>query len=185
MLRDYARNGTEDAFAAVVSRHVNLVYSVALRRVNDPHFAEEITQAVFIILARKAGSLGPNTILAGWLCRTARYDDADALTMQRRRQRREQEAYMRKLGRFGCPIRSRRNLDRITPLLDDALEKLGRKDHDALVLRYFEGRPFAEVGAAFGASEAPQKFAWAAHWKSCGSPSPIAVSARRPPSSRV
>ena len=153
LLREYARNNSEAAFAALVARHVNLVYSVALRQVRDPHLAGEITQAVFIILARKADALGPLIILPGWLCRTARYASANALTIQRRRQHREQEAHMQSI--LNEP--ESETWQQIAPLLDGAMEQLGKKDHDALVLRFFEGRNFREVGAALGASEEAAK----------------------------
>ena len=70
LLREFAGRGSETAFAALVTRHVNKVYSVALRHTRNPHQAEEITQAVFVILARKAGRLGKNVILSGWLYHT-------------------------------------------------------------------------------------------------------------------
>ena len=94
LVREYAASQSERAFETLVSRHINLVYSAALRQVRDAHLAEEISQAVFVILARKAGSLGSKTILSGWLYRTARFAAADALKIQCRRQRREQEACM-------------------------------------------------------------------------------------------
>src|SRR5262245_26913695 len=94
LVREYAENQSESAFSALVTRHLNLVYSAAQRQVNDPGLAEEVAQSVFIVLSRKAGSLGPKTVLSGWLYRTTRFVSTNAVQARRRRQKREQEAGM-------------------------------------------------------------------------------------------
>ena len=149
LLREYAQSGSQDAFATLVSRHINLVYSVAMRRLADSHLAEDVTQAVFTILASKAKSLGEKTVLSGWLCRTATNVSADALKIQRRRQLREQEAYMQSTLNESGPD----TWAQIEPLLETALAQLDEKDHDALVLRFYENKHMAQVGLALGTSE--------------------------------
>ena len=123
LLAQYARENSEAAFATLVTRHVNLVYSTALRNAGNPHAAEEITQAVFIILARKARSLSPQTILSGWLYQTARLTAANFLRAEIRRQHREQEAYMQSL--LNEPELN--VWPQIAPLLDAAMAGSGRK----------------------------------------------------------
>ncbi len=151
LVRAYLRQGSEEAFAELVRRHVSLVYSVALRHVGIAAHAEEITQAVFIILARKAASLRPDAVLEGWLYETARLTSLGFLRGERRRQFREQEAYMQSTLGESNDVSV---WNQMSPLLDEAMSHLGKKDRDAVILRFFKDKNLGEVAAALNVTEA-------------------------------
>jgi len=147
LLKQYAC-GDESAFKELFERYVHLVYSAALRQVRNPSHAEEITQAVFILLARKAKSLSPKTVLSGWLYQAARLTAASLIKREIRRQRREQEVYMQSLTESEAS-----SWEQIAPLLDDAMGRLGEQDRNAIVLRFFENRTPQEVAGALKLNE--------------------------------
>jgi RNA polymerase sigma factor (sigma-70 family) len=149
LLRQYVDDNSEEAFATLVTRHINKVYSVALRHTGNPHQAEEITQAVFVILARKSGRLGRRVILSGWLYQTARLTAVTFIRSAIRRARREQEAHMQSvLNESESDV-----WKQIAPLLDAAMAGLNETDRHAVVLRFFDGKSMGEIGAAMGANE--------------------------------
>lgn len=150
LVQEFAARHSETAFATLVERHINLVYSVALRSLGDPHEAEEVTQAVFVILARKATGLRKGTVLSGWLYQTAQLTAANFQRAAQRRRRREQEAYMQ----FAEQSDPDPSWQRMSPLLEEAMMRLGKDERDAVVLRFFENRTVREVAARLGLHEA-------------------------------
>jgi RNA polymerase sigma factor (sigma-70 family) len=147
-LREFIEHRSEKAFAALVRDHLNLVYSVALRRCGgQTGMAQDICQTVFTDFARKAAALPADGVVAGWLYQHASYVASTMLRAEDRRRRRE-----------GIAMQLRSLADdtdwhRLAPLLDDALLELEPSDRDPLVLRFLEQRPLAEVGSSLGLSE--------------------------------
>lgn len=150
LLRDYAKLGSDPAFAELVHRHINLVYSAALRMVRDPQLAEDIAQSVFIALAKNAGQLGGRAVLSGWLHKTARNLAANTVRSDSRRRTREQEA-----ARMKEILSSDSNVswEHIARELDLELSELSEADRDAVLLRYFEEKSAQEMASILGISE--------------------------------
>jgi len=158
LLRQYARTQSEAAFAELVQRHVNLVYSAALRQVNgDAHLAQDVAQTVFTDLARKASSLSRRATLTGWLYTSAHFAAAKIVRTENRRRDRE-EKFMREPTNEYVPEVGRvtpcaPDWETLRPVLDDAMHELKETDREAILLRYFENRQFAEVGVKLGLNE--------------------------------
>lgn len=151
LLHQYANSRSETAFSELVQRYTNLVYSICIRSLSDRHLAEEATQAVFLILSKKAHQLSGKVVLSGWLFRTARLVCANAYRLRQRRQKYEAEAgkmYDQEL------ISSESNEWKdLAPVLDQALASLGEEDRCAILLRYFENKNYSEIGSQLNLSE--------------------------------
>lgn len=153
LLRSFARERSESAFAELVARHLPLVYCAGLRQTGgDIHAARDVAQVVFTDLARKASGLSENVVLAGWLHRATIFAARQILRGERRRQLREQQAAAMNTiepqpepGIAGWP--------QIHRLLDETLDHLNKTDRDALLLRFFQQQSFAEVAASLGGTE--------------------------------
>jgi RNA polymerase sigma factor (sigma-70 family) len=149
-LTDFSRTRSPEAFAVIVRRYADLVYSTAARMVDDAHLAEDVAQAAFIVLAKKADRVNPRT-LPGWLVNATRLAAREAIRSKRTRTRYEtQAAQMRR--ESSMPPEEPTTAE-VLPLLDEALSRLGEADRTAVVLRFLQGLNFAQISAATGASE--------------------------------
>ncbi len=149
LLRRYAKEGAEGAFAEFVERRVDFVYACALRRVGgDVHFAKDVTQQVFVSAAREAAGLARHPVLAGWLYTATRNVAAQLVRTERRRQARERLAEAMRNNDD-----TQLDWERLRPVLDDVLDELDETERQAVLLRYFEGKSYAEVGARLRLAE--------------------------------
>lgn len=150
LLEQWKRQGSQAAFSALVTRHLNFVYSVCLRETQNAALAEDVTQVVFLLLSRKAPSFGPDTRLTGWLFQTARFACKNALRRDASRRRREQKVGEQMLSESQGQDAL---WEQVAPHLNAALTSLGAKDREAVLLRFADGLSFSELGTALGTSE--------------------------------
>lgn len=150
LLKEYALNGSEAAFQKLVARYVNFVYSTALRLVDgETQLAEDVTQMVFISLARKGRTHSSEVMLGGWLHQHTYHVATRARRSERRRQSREREAVEMNT----LHDNSEAHWRNVAPILDEAITQVGSEDRTAILLRFFDGRDFRSVGAALGSNE--------------------------------
>jgi len=149
-LRNYVDHNSDEAFAALMARYLGLVYSVCRRELTDDQSAEDVTQAVFLLLARKAPTLRRGVILSGWLFQTARYAAKNARLQAQRRAAYEQKAAEEMLSQSEMEDAAWAEIE---PVLNQSLAALRPADRDCVLLRFFQGLTFAEVGTALGLSE--------------------------------
>ena len=155
LLQAWSSRRDEAAFAELVRRHLDLVHASARRQVGASPLADDVTQAVFLVLARKAGSLGAKVVLSGWLFRTTRFVAARALRAEHRRTHHESLAAMQPAVTAAPAVPE--HWKEVEPHLDAALAALPAADRDAVLLRYFEGKPLRAVGEQLGVNEEAAK----------------------------
>ncbi len=152
LLRRYVADRSEAAFTELVGQHIALVYSAALRQLGgNATLAQDVTQSVFTDLARKAPRLTRHISLTGWLYTSTRYSAAKARRAEARRLAREQQAHA--MNQLLQPTTPDPTWEELRPVLDEAMHALNAADREAVLLRFFERVPLAEVGARLGLTE--------------------------------
>ncbi len=155
LLREYIGSHSESAFTELVQRHIDVVYSVALRMVRNKHLAEDVTQAVFMALAQNSRQLANRPVFSAWLHRTTMNIAAQTVrTDVRRRVREHKAAALNPLLSTDSDVL----WELVVPQLDNAIGELNDSDREVVLLRYFERKSAREMGNILGISdEAAQK----------------------------
>ena len=145
------RWGYGSALEELARRHVDWVYSAALRQVRDPHMADDVTQAVFLVLINKFGDLPEGPDLTAWIFKVVRYCASHALRAAARRREHEGRAAARTVE--NPAPHAELSLEQVAPLLDQAVRRLKMSDRQAILLRFYQRKSMAEVGTELGVSE--------------------------------
>ena len=165
LLRIYAEKHSEAAFAELVERRIGFVYGTALRQVaGHAHLAQDVAQSVFALVAKKAGALARHECLPGCLHATTTHAARRAWRDARTRKKYEEEAALMSgiqndgtvaagVAGAAAAMATPEEFARLRPLLDEALGALREEDRNAVLLRFFDGRGFAEIGARMRISE--------------------------------
>jgi RNA polymerase sigma factor (sigma-70 family) len=131
--------GNEEAFASLVQKYYCLVYGTACRQVSDSHLAEDVTQCVFLLFARKAKAMSSDTAIGGWFLRTVRFVARDVARKRRRWRQLEEEDLMENI--------EMPTLNPTGPLfsLEEAILALSAKEQICVLAKYYEGKNFKEI----------------------------------------
>jgi len=150
LLRQFVETGSETAFEALVREYVDHVFAIAVRQTKDPHLAQDVTQAVFLVLVRKAHTIPAGTVLSGWFFSTTRHVALTAVRREQRRSNREASA----MKEFVSNAHDTQiTWEQLRPHIDEALATLKRMDRDVVLLRFFRQQTIRATGEALGLSD--------------------------------